>query len=73
MLKNVTLSADDRLIRDARARASREHTTLNAVFQDWLGWYAGHGRRDTDYREFMEQLSYADAERSFSRDELNEK
>jgi len=68
VLKNVTLSAEDHLIRDARTRASREHTTLNAVFREWLGRYAGHGRRDTEYRELMEQLRYADAGRGFSRD-----
>jgi len=73
MLKNVTLSADDQLIREARTRASREHTTLNAAFRQWLERYAGYGRRDTEYRELMAELRYADAGRGFSRDECNER
>ena len=32
-MKNVTLSADDRLIGSARARAQAEHTTLNDQFR----------------------------------------
>ena len=38
-MKNVTLSADERLIRQARERARREKKTLNAVFREWLARY----------------------------------
>jgi hypothetical protein len=36
MLKNITLSADEELIRKAREKAQKEHTTLNASFRQWL-------------------------------------
>jgi hypothetical protein len=36
MLKNVTLSAEDRLMAQARRRAQRERKTLNAAFREWL-------------------------------------
>jgi hypothetical protein len=34
MIKNITLSAEDRLIEAARTRARAEHKTLNTVFRD---------------------------------------
>ena len=43
-MKNVTLSADERLIQLARARAERQKTTLNALFREWLKRYV---RRDS--------------------------
>ena len=73
MLKNVTLSAEDRLIRRARETAIREKTTLNALFRQWLARYVGRDRAAVDYQALMERLSYAHAGRTFTRDELNER
>jgi len=39
-VKNITLSAEERLIEAARARARAEHTTLNEAFRRWLADYA---------------------------------
>ena len=39
MLKNITLSADAELIRQARDKARQEKTTLNATFRLWLARY----------------------------------
>ncbi len=39
-MKNITLSADERLIEAARERARAEHTTLNEQFRLWLAEYA---------------------------------
>ena len=39
-MKNVTLSADDDLIEQARLVARSQHTTLNAAFREWLQQYA---------------------------------
>jgi hypothetical protein len=36
MLKNITLRAEENLIRRARERAAAENTTLNAEFRRWL-------------------------------------
>jgi len=73
MLKNITLSAEQDLLREAREKARQEHTTLNSVFRSWLARYVGQGRSGAEYVTVMEQLSYADAGRSFTRDELNER
>jgi len=39
-VKNITLTADERLIEAARRRARTEHTTLNEAFRRWLADYA---------------------------------
>lgn len=70
-MKNITFSADERLIRKARERASREHSNLNAVFRDWLARYAG--ATDAGYDALMESLHGVRAGKAFTRDELNER
>jgi hypothetical protein len=44
-MKNITLSADERLIESARDRARREHTTLNNEFRRWLQSYVGQEQK----------------------------
>ena len=73
MLKNITLSADEELIRKAREKAQGEHTTLNSTFRRWLRQYANKNTRTTDYQAFMDSLNYARPGRKFSREELNER
>jgi hypothetical protein len=73
MLKNVTLSAEDSLLRRARKRAQRENTTLNALFRRWLSWYVSREKVGTQYDELMLRLGYARPGRSFTRDEMNER
>jgi hypothetical protein len=73
MLKNVTLSAEDRLIAQARQRAQRERKTLNAAFREWLTAYVGKGAGAGRYRELKSKLKHISAGRTFSRDELNER
>lgn len=72
MLKNITLSADERLIFKARKKAQSEHTTLNARFRQWLKNYTISGA-DNAYKNLMEQLSYAKPVDRYSRDDLNER
>lgn len=73
MLKNITLSADEDLIRRAREKARQEHSTLNANFRRWLRQYVSKNNKPDDFRALMESLDYARAGRKFSRDELNER
>lgn len=73
MLKNITLSAEEYLIREAREKAQREHTTLNAAFRQWLTLYVQTGKGFTDYDLFMASFNYAVPGRSFTRDEMNER
>jgi hypothetical protein len=73
MLKNITLSADEELIRQAREKAKRQHTTLNATFRRWLRQYVNQNTRISDFYSFMESLDYVEPGRKFSREELNER
>ncbi|GAB6042608.1 hypothetical protein [Endothiovibrio diazotrophicus] len=74
MLKNITLSAEERLIEAAREKARGEHTTLNAQFRRWLEGYASGNERAAGYRVLMERLaSTTEAGGPFSRDEMNER
>lgn len=73
MLKNITLSADEELIRKARKKAEEEHTTLNSQFCQWLENYTSMGKNSNDYLNLMESLSYAKPSKQYSRDEMNER
>jgi len=73
MQKNITLSAEDSLIKKARQKAQQEHTTLNARFRQWLEWYAGSNNAGDDYADLMQKLDYVKCDSTFSRDELNER
>jgi hypothetical protein len=73
MLKNITLSADEELIRQAREKAKRQHTTLNATFRRWLRQYVNGNTKTSDFYSFMDSLDYVKPGRKFSREELNER
>jgi len=75
MLRNITLSADEQLIARARDKAGAAQTTLNVEFRKWLATYAAtqDDAAVTRFRDVMTQLGTADAGRSFTRDELNER
>ena len=72
-VKNITLSADENLIEQARKAAADQHTTLNAAFREWLEQYAGRQRWLQEYDALMERISYVKADRKYSREELNER
>jgi hypothetical protein len=72
-VKNITLSADEHLIEQARQAAAEQHTTLNAAFREWLEQYSGRERRVRDFDDFMERTSYFTVDRKYTRDEMNER
>ncbi len=75
-VKNITFSADERLIEQARAAAQRRRTTLNEEFRKWLEQYAENDREQLvrNYRSLMQRLSHVDAGgRKFTRDEMHER
>lgn len=80
-MKNVTLSADERLIDAARERARTEHTTLNEQFRRWLADYAQkderveRAERARRYTELMAELqkTVRTGGRKFTREEMNER
>ncbi len=77
MLKNITLSADEALIREARRQAALQNTTLNALFREWLEQYTGKdeaaGKEAVRrYQELMERLGPRFV-RKYTREEMNER
>lgn len=74
-MRNVTFSADERLIAAARNRARRERTTLNEEFRRWLESYALRENQSRTARETIADLqaSLRTGGRRFTRDELNER
>jgi len=74
-MKNITLSADEKLIEAARKRARAEHTTLNEQFRRWLADYAQRKQRADEAMAVVERLrAYVrTGGRKFTRDEMNER
>ena len=73
MLQNITLSAEKVLIERARQRAEAQKTTLNAEFRRWLAQYSEYPQTAADLAMIMDQLNYARAGKTFTRDEMNER
>lgn len=73
MNRNITLSADETLIEQARERAREQQTTLNAVFRQWLESYAAEQNARQGYDLLMERLHQVSAGGPFTREELNER
>jgi len=67
------VSADAELIRKAREKAQREHTTLNETFRGWLRQYVKAEVRVREFYALMQSLDYVRPVRTFSRAELNER
>ena len=71
-MRNITLSAEDRLLAAAQAKARREHTTLNAEFRRWLEGYVSRKERVEAYRRMMAEMhTVSSGNRRYTRDELN--
>ena len=72
-MKNITLSADEKLIEAARERARAEHTTLNEQFRRWLEEYTQQ-QRMRRYDEVIASLKgKVRVGHKFTRDEMNER
>lgn len=73
MLKNITFSAEEELIRRARERAAEERTTLNEEFRRWLEKYVERPQTAQAFTDLMSHFDYVQPGRSFQRDEMNER
>ena len=73
MHRNVILSADEALVEQARRKAEREGTTLNALFRQWLRRYVQQERAVERFDELMRQFSHVRTGGPFTRDEMNER
>ena len=72
-MKNITLSADEDLIEQARTIARSRRTTLNAAFRVWLRQFTASDGDVRDYDALMKRLSHVNAGGHFSRDQMNER
>ena len=74
-MKNITLSADDKLIEAARERARAEQTTLNEQFRRWLADYVRQEQQTESAMALIEELrgQVRTGGRKFTRDEVNER
>lgn len=74
-MRNITLSADERLIEAARERARAEHTTLNEQFRRWLEDYARGEQQAERAMAVVRELrgKVRTGGRKFTRHEMNER
>ena len=74
-MKNITLSADEKLIEAARQRAASERTTLNEQFRGWLADYVGRRQQAEAAASTVQALrrELFTGGRRFTRDEMNER
>jgi hypothetical protein len=70
-VKNVTLSAEERLLEKAREVARSRSTTLNQLFREWLAEITADKARKHRYDELMRRLGHARSGGRFSRDDMN--
>ncbi len=73
MLKNITLSAEEILIKKAREKARKKNTTLNNAFREWLKEHMNGRTVIQDYRQFMKSVKYVKPGKKFTREEMNER
>ena len=73
-MKNITLSADEKLIEAAHAPAQAEHTALNELFRHGLAEYVGHHERLQRYDQVIGALrGKVRVGRKLTRDEIYER
>lgn len=74
-MKNITLSADEGLIEEARRIAASRKTTLNSEFRQWLSGYVGRKRQAEKAMATVRELqaAYGTGGRKFTREEMNER
>jgi len=72
-MKNVTFSAEEHLIEQARLVARMQKTTLNGAFREWLEQFTARSGGGADFDQLMKKLKRVKTGRRFSRDDFNER
>ena len=72
-MKNVTFSADEKLLERAREKARSEASSLNVRFQEWLEKYVAETEKKEEFHSLMNRLNYVNSGGKFSREEMNER
>ena len=71
--KNVTFRIQEDLLKKARAKALKEHQSLNKLVSQWLKNYAAGKGQQMDYMSFMAKLDNIKIGKKFTREEMNER
>ena len=66
-VRNITLSADEDLIRRARQRAEASRTSLNEAFREWLGRYTAGDSAASAHDTLLRQLGGVRTDAPFRR------
>jgi len=72
-MKKITLSADEGAIRRARLVAKARHTTLNALFREWLEDLTARDRAADEFGRLMQRLKHVRSNGPYAREEMNER
>jgi hypothetical protein len=72
-VKNITLTADENLIEQARLVARARRTTLNVAFREWLQQYAAQAGGGAAVEALMRRLKHVRSSGPYTRDEMNER
>lgn len=72
-MKNITLSAEESLIEQARLVARARKTTLNEAFREWLQHYASQAGGGAAVDALMRRLKHVRSAGPYTRDEMNER
>lgn len=72
-MKNITLSAEEALIEQARLVARAQHKTLNAAFREWLEQYAAQAGGGAAVDALMKRLHHVRSAGRYTRDQMNER
>lgn len=70
-MKNITLSADEELIEQAREWARLQKSTLNALFRQWLSELVKQRESESRLEALELRIGYARSGGKFSREEMN--
>jgi len=73
-MKNITLSADEELIEQARQLARSQKRTLNDAFREWLLHFTQQAGKAEEYDALMTRLrKTVRSNGPYTRDEMNER
>lgn len=75
-MKNITLSADETVIEQARSEAARRGKSLNQLIRDHLEELAGFREPSTEFERLRELSRLSGGDRGdwrFDRDEIHER
>ena len=72
-IKNITLSADSLLIKEARLTAQLQGSSLNEAFREWLIQFTKSNATRSEYESLMQGLTHVSSDKKFTREEMNER